>query len=58
MIKTDNERWDYVIKVPFENDKELDELIDEIISEAGYIADMRNGFVEMDIIDPKTERSW
>lgn len=58
MVKTGNERWDYEIRVPFDNDKELDNLVDEIICEAGYIAYMRNGFVEMDIVDSKTERSW
>ena len=59
MIKTEDERWDYKIKVPYENDPELDELVDEIISESGYyIADLRNGFAEMSIIDAKTERSW
>lgn len=58
MMKTVDERWNYTIKVPYEHEKELDELVGEIISESGYIADLRNGFVEMDIVDPKTERSW
>lgn len=58
MIKTEDERWNYTIKVPYEHEKELDELVCEIISESEYIADLRNGFVEMDIIDPKTDRSW
>ncbi|HGO6700339.1 TPA: recombinase family protein [Legionella pneumophila] len=58
MIKKDKDSWDYVLKVPYENDKELDEAINELIEEAGYIADLRNGFIEINVTEPATGKSW
>ena len=50
----------YILTIPYETDEELDRIIyDEILGEASRIADLRNGFVEADVIsldDP--ERSW
>jgi hypothetical protein len=60
MEKLDKDGWVYILSIPYTTDEELDNIIyDEIISEAHHIADMRNGFVEADIVsldDP--ERSW
>ena len=58
MVKPNNERCNYIIKVPYENNNDLDNTVDEIMSESGSIADLRNGFVEMDIVDPISNRSW
>ena len=41
-----------MLKVPYETDKELDETINELIEEAGYLADLRNGFIEMNVTEP------
>jgi len=48
---------EYQLKIPYQSKEELEETLDEIISEAGSIADMRNGFIEIDMIDPKTKMS-
>lgn len=58
VIKKDKDGYEYILKIPYETDAELEETIDEIMSEAGYIADLRNGFVEMSFHDPATDKSW
>ena len=58
MIKKDKDGYEYILKIPYETDAELEETIDEIMSEAGYIADLRNGFVEMSFHEPATDKSW
>jgi DNA invertase Pin-like site-specific DNA recombinase len=50
----------YILTIPYETDEELDRIIyDEILGEAHFIADLRNGHIEADVIsldDP--DRSW
>lgn len=58
MKKTSADSWDYTLKIPHTSDEELDEIIDEIIAEASGIADSRNGFIEMDVVEPSTGKSW
>jgi DNA invertase Pin-like site-specific DNA recombinase len=58
MVKKDKDSWEYVLKIPYENDKELDETINELMKEAGSIADCRNGFTEISVVEPATEKSW
>lgn len=52
--------WKYVLTIPYETDEELDRIIyDDILAEAHQIADLRNGFIEADVVavdDP--DRSW
>lgn len=46
--------------IPYETDEELDRIIyDDILAEADRIADLRNGFIEANVVaadDP--DRSW
>lgn len=58
MVKKDKDSWEYVLKIPYENDKELDETINELMEEAGYLAELRNGFTEMSVVEPATGKSW
>ena len=58
MEKPHHDGWDYVLKVPYENEADLNEQVDEMISEASSIADLRNGYIEMNITEPATNRSW
>jgi hypothetical protein len=50
----------YILTIPYETDEELDRIIyDEILGEAHFLADLRNGHIEADVIsldDP--DRSW
>ncbi len=52
--------WEYILTIPYETDEELDRIIyDDILWEATRIADLRNGFIEANVVsldDP--ERSW
>ena len=60
MEKPDKDGHRYILTIPYETDEELDRIIyDDILGEAHRIADLRNGFIEADVIsldDP--ERSW
>ena len=51
---------EYILTIPYETDEELDRIIyEDILREARRIADLRNGFIEADVIsldDP--DRSW
>ncbi len=58
MVKKDKDSWEYILKIPYENDQELDERIGEIMEEAGYIADLCNGFTEISVVEPTTGKSW
>ena len=57
MKKTGKDSWDYVLKIPYTTDQELDEIIDDLISEASNIADMRYGFIEMTVHEAATGKS-
>jgi hypothetical protein len=50
----------YILTIPYQTDEELDRVISEdILGEAHRIAEMRNGFVEADVISlDAPERSW
>jgi hypothetical protein len=60
MEKPRKDGWDYILTIPYETDEDLDRIIyEDILGEAHRIADLRNGFIEADIVsldDP--ERSW
>ena len=58
MVKKDKDSWEYVLKVPYESEKELDDTINELMEEAGYLADLRNGFTEISVTEPSTGRTW
>lgn len=58
MVKKHKDSNEYTLQIPYETDTELDETIHEIMSEASYIADLRNGFVEIDALEPATEKTW
>jgi hypothetical protein len=36
----------------------LDEIINEMMEEARYLADLKNGFVEISVHEPETEKCW
>jgi len=60
MEKLDKHNSRYILSIPYTSDEELDSIIyDEILAEAEHTADLRNCFIEADIIsmdDP--DRSW
>ena len=41
--------WEYELKIPYENEKDLDEQIDEIVRRVDSEADMRNCFTEISV---------
>ena len=59
MHKPDPKGYDYELTIPYKNDKDLDDTIYDILREASNIADMRNGFIEADVIAlDGSERNW
>lgn len=49
---------DYELTIPYENDKDLDQTIYEMLSEMDSMADLRNCFIETDVRDMDDDRSW
>lgn len=58
MKKKRNDRWEYELTIPYENDEELDDIIYDMLQEASNIADCRNCFIESDVRDVNSDRSW
>lgn len=58
MQKLQSDGWDYVLKVPYQSEEELEETVYEMISEAQSTADLKNCFVEMSITHKETGKSW
>ncbi len=60
MEKPHKDSHRYILTIPYQTDEERDQIVyEDILAEAHRIADLRNGFVEADVIsldDP--ERSW
>ena len=59
MHKPDSKGYEYELTIPYENDKDIDDTVYEILREAAEIADRRNGFIETDVIaQDGSERYW
>ena len=59
MYKPDPKGYEYELTIPYENEKDLEDTIYEIISEASSAADLRNGFIEADVFAMDgSDRSW
>lgn len=59
MYKPDPKGYEYEITIPYANEKDLENTIYEIISEASSAADLRNGFIEADVFAMDgSDRSW
>jgi DNA invertase Pin-like site-specific DNA recombinase len=60
MEKPHKDSHRYILTIPYETDEELDRIIyDDILGEAHSIADLRNGFIEADVISlDHPDRSW
>lgn len=60
MEKLDKHNCRYILSIPYTSDEELDRIIyDEILAEAEHTADLRNCFIEADIISMDApDRSW
>ena len=60
MEKPYKDSWEYVLTIPYETDEDLDGIIyNNILAGADRIADLRNGFIEADMVaadDP--DRNW
>ncbi len=51
MEKPDKDGWEYILTIPYKTDEDLDRIIyDDILGEAHSIADLRNGFIEADVV--------
>lgn len=59
MHKPNPKGCEYELTIPYENDKDLDDTVYEILQEASNIADGRNGFIEAEVIaQDGSERYW
>ena len=53
-----NDSWDYELTIPYETEEELEQKIDELYREMFNIADIDYCFIEADIREMGTDRSW
>jgi hypothetical protein len=51
-------RNEYQIKIPYRTDADLDKIMDELLREIAWQADMRNCFAESEALLEGTDRSW
>jgi len=59
MQKPDPKGCEYELTIPYQDENELDEIINEIIYEANNTADIRNGFAEIEVMAlDGSERCW
>ena len=57
--RADPKGYDYELTIPYENDNDLDNTVYDILQEASSIADMRNGFIEAEVLaQDGSERYW
>ena len=47
--KPHKDGWDYILTIPYDTDKELDDIVDDILAEASRMAEDRNCFIEADV---------
>jgi len=58
MKKIEKDGWDYILKIPYKTEEELDKDVEDLIFEAHSIADLKNGFVEIDVVHNETGKNW
>ncbi len=58
MKKKHEDSWEYELTIPYENDEDLDDIIYDMLDEASNIADSRYCFIESDVRDMDSDRSW
>ena len=58
MHKNHPDSWDYLLKVSYSDEEELEDTVYEIMSEAQSTADLRNCFTEMSVIHKETGNNW
>ena len=58
MKKLYKDGWEYELTTPYDNDKDLDDTIYEMLSESESTADMRHCFIETDVTAIGSDRSW
>jgi hypothetical protein len=52
------EGWEYELTIPYEDDKDLDETIYDMLTEIETIASLRNCFTESDVTAVEKDRPW
>ena len=58
MEKPDPDGWEYILKIQYETDEELENTIYDIMDEMESIADNNNCWTEADCSEIGGERSW
>lgn len=49
MKKPHKDGWDYILTISYDTDKELDDIVSDILVEASRTAEDRNCFIEADV---------
>ena len=57
-IKLEKDGWEYMLTIPYEDDKDLDSTIDKIFWEMSSTADYRDCFIEANMTSEDGKKSW
>jgi len=58
MNKLEKEGWNYILKVPYQSMKDLEEKVYELMSEAQSNADLKNCFIEINATHTESGQHW
>jgi hypothetical protein len=59
MHKPDPKGCEYELTIPYETEQDLDTTIEDILCEASNTADLRNGFIEAEVLAmDSSDRYW
>lgn len=56
--KLHKDGWEYELTIPYKTDKELDDIIYNLLRQMSHTADLRNCFIEADMRSLDGEKSW
>ena len=58
MQKQHEDSWDYELAIAYQNDEDLDKQVEDLLDEMHSQADLEDCFIEADVTELGTERSW
>ena len=58
MLKQHKDSWEYELTIAYQDDQNLDQQIEDLLVEMDVQADLEDCFIEADVTEIGTERSW
>ena len=58
MQKQHKDSWEYELTIAYQDDQDLDKQVEDLLDEMHFQADLEDCFIEADVTEIGTERSW